>query len=247
VTAEATIAADDLARFEAQGYLVLRGLTTEKEVVGLQSIYDRLFDPATTIVEEDRVELAGGAAGMLPQILNPDRYAPELRESPAFRNAEQAARSLLGPKAELMGLHAIRKPPRSGAPTPWHQDEAYWDPSYRHRAVSIWIPLQKATAANGCLSFLPGSHRDGLRDHELTAPGCADGLQAVNQHVIDGVTCELNAGDATVHDGRTLHSAGPNSTDGPRRALVIAFRTPPIWIQQRTLPWQPSDWSDVGA
>jgi ectoine hydroxylase-related dioxygenase (phytanoyl-CoA dioxygenase family) len=169
MTAEATIAADDLARFQAQGYLVLHGLTTEEEVVGLQSIYDRLFDPATTIAEEDRVELAGGAAGMLPQILNPDRYAPELRDSPAFRNAEQAARSLLGPKAKLMGLHALRKPPRSGAPTPWHQDEAYWDPPYRHRAVSIWIPLQTATAANGCLSFLPGSHRDGLRDHELFA------------------------------------------------------------------------------
>ena len=179
---------------------------------------------------------------MLPQILNPDRYAPELRETAAFRNAELAARALLGPNAELMGLHAIRKPPRSGAPTPWHQDEAYWDPSYRHRAISIWIPLQPATVANGCLTFLSGSHRNGLRDHELTSPGSAEGLQAVDQHVQGGIACELRAGDATVHDGRTLHAAGPNSTGEPRRALVVVFRTPPVWVEHRIAPWQPADW-----
>lgn len=237
-----TVAAEDVARFAGQGYLVLRGLTTDAEVRGLQSVYDRLFDPATEIAEEDRVELAGGATGMLPQILNPDRYAPELRASAAFRNATAVAQALLGPEAELMGLHAIRKPPRSGAPTPWHQDEAYWDPSYRHRAISIWIPLQPATLANGCLSSVPGSHRDELREHELTAPDCAEGLQAVEQVVTGGVACELHAGDATVHDGRTLHSAGPNTTDEPRRALVVAFRTAPVWIEQRSVPWQPERW-----
>jgi ectoine hydroxylase-related dioxygenase (phytanoyl-CoA dioxygenase family) len=237
-----SLSVEDLGRFDVQGFLVLRGLTTEADVVGLQAVYDRLFDPATPILEEDRVELAGGATGTLPQILNPDRYAPDLRATAAFRNAELAARALLGPEAELMGLHAIRKPPRSGAPTPWHQDEAYWDPSYRHRAISVWIPLQPATLTNGCLSFLPGSHRNGLRDHELTAPGSAEGLQAVDQGVPGGVACEQQAGDATVHDGRTLHAAGPNSTDEPRRALVVAFRTPPVWVEARTAPWQPDTW-----
>lgn len=232
----------DTAGYADDGYLVVRGLTTEAEVLGLQAVYDRLFDPATEIAAEDRVELAGGASGSLPQILNPDRYAPELRETTAYRNASALAQSLLGPEVEPMGLHAIRKPPRSGAPTPWHQDEAYWDPSYRHRAVSVWVPLQPATLANGCLSFVPGSHRAGLRQHELTAPDCAEGLQAVDQVVTGGVACELQAGDATVHDGRTLHSAGPNTTDGPRRALVLAFRAPPVWEEQRSLPWQPERW-----
>jgi ectoine hydroxylase-related dioxygenase (phytanoyl-CoA dioxygenase family) len=232
----------DAARFADQGYLVVRDLTTEDEVRGLRDVYDRLFDPAAEIAPEDRVELAGGATGMLPQILNPDRYAPELRDSAAFRGATAVAEALLGPETQLMGLHAIRKPPRSGAPTPWHQDEAYWDPSYEHHAVSVWIPLQPATLANGCLSFVPGSHLEELREHELTAPDCAEGLQAVDQVVTGGVACELHAGDATVHGGRTLHSAGPNTTDEPRRALVVAFRTPPVWLEQRSVPWQPERW-----
>jgi ectoine hydroxylase-related dioxygenase (phytanoyl-CoA dioxygenase family) len=237
-----SLSVEDVDEFNSQGFLVLRGLTSEADVVGLQAVYDRLFDPATSIREEDEVELAGGGTGMLPQILNPDRYAPELRETAAFRNAELIARALLGLDAELMGLHAIRKPPRSGAPTPWHQDEAYWDPSYRHRALSVWIPLQAATLTNGCLSFLPGSHRHGLRDHQLTAPGSAEGLQAVDQAVEGAIACELRAGGATVHDGRTLHAAGPNSTDEPRRALVVAFRTPPVWEEHRTAAWQPAHW-----
>jgi ectoine hydroxylase-related dioxygenase (phytanoyl-CoA dioxygenase family) len=243
----ATVSPEGVAQFADQGYLVVRGLTTEEEVLSLQAVYDRLFDPATSVAAEDRVELAGGPTGMLPQILNPDRYAPELRETAAFHNAGLLAAALLGPEAELMGLHAIRKPPRSGAPTPWHQDEAYWDPSYRHRAVSIWIPLQPATLANGCLSFVPGSNHGELREHELTEPDCAEGLQAVDQVVTGGVVCERHAGDATVHDGRTLHSAGPNTTDEPRRALVVAFRTPPVWIEPRSVSWQPAHWYDAAG
>jgi ectoine hydroxylase-related dioxygenase (phytanoyl-CoA dioxygenase family) len=237
--------AAQVEQFEADGFLVLRDVTTEREVVALRSVYDRLFDPSTDIDDADRVELADGT-GLLPQILNPDRYAPELLQTAAYRNACRIGRQLLGPESELMGLHAIRKPPRSGAPTPWHQDEAYWDPSYRHRAVSIWIPLQAATADNGCLHFVPGSHRDELRVHELTAPGCAEGLQTADQDVVDGVACPLAPGDATVHAGRTLHYAGPNRTDEPRRALVVAFRAPPQWVGRRALPWQPASWYAAG-
>ena len=49
-------------------------------MLALQDIYDRLFDPAAEIADSDRLELAGddGAPPVLPQILNPDHYAPEL-------------------------------------------------------------------------------------------------------------------------------------------------------------------------
>ena len=34
---------------------------------------------------------------------------------------------------------------------------------------------------------------------------------------------DLAVGDLTVHHARTLHSAGPNLTDAPRRALSIRY------------------------
>ena len=56
------------------------------------------------------------------------------------------------------------------AKTPWHQDEAYWDPAMHHEAISVWMPLQPATIDNGCMQFVPGSHLDGVHEHRLINP-----------------------------------------------------------------------------
>ena len=96
------------------------------------------------------------ARAPLPQIVNPERYAPRLIQGLAYRNAGEIARQLLGPDCMPTGNHAILKPARIGGATPWHQDEAYWDPRYAHRAVSIWLALQPATLENGCMRFISG-------------------------------------------------------------------------------------------
>lgn len=240
---------EQVASFETQGFLRMRRLTSAAEVLALQDIYDRLFEDTTRIAADDRVSLASATAdgaATLPQILNPDRYAPELRETDAFANARTLARELLGDDAGFMGMHAIRKPPRDGAETPWHQDEAYWDPAYDHPAVSIWVPLQAVDTTNGCMEFVPGSHRGDVRRHRLAQPD-ADGLVLADPEaepdLVGAVACPLRAGGATVHAARTLHHAGPNRTTEPRRALIMAFRSAPVpRADGRTFPWQPARW-----
>lgn len=239
------LTAEQIGRFEAEGFLRLESLTSEAEVLTLREVYDRLFEPGAGIDARDRVELAGerGSAPVLPQILNPDRYAPELLETAAYRNARQLAVQLLGPEVQHMGMHAIRKPPRSGAETPWHQDEAYWEPYLEHRALSVWMPLQPATLANGCMQFVPGSQDLDVQEHQLINAD-SDGL--VLRHldsVGTAVACPLPPGGATVHANRTLHYAGPNHTDEPRRALIMAFRCPPTPLSPpREFPWQRPEW-----
>ena len=46
-----------------------------------------------------------------------------------------------------------------------HQDEAYWSPKKNNRSISIWIPLQEATLENGCMQFIPGSHKLNILNH----------------------------------------------------------------------------------
>ena len=236
----------DVQRFRDQGFLVLDALTTEAEVVALHDVYDRLFEPGAPITDGDRVELAGDtdAPPVLPQILNPDRYAPELRETTAYRNAGEIARRLLGDGAFPMGMHAIRKPPRDGVATPWHQDEAYWDPSLEHHAISVWMPLQPATLDNGCMQFIPGSHRSDVQEHRLINPE-SHGLVVSDDSAATGaVACPLAPGGATVHSGRTLHYAAPNTTDEPRRALIMAFAREPRRLDRaRDFHWQRPEWS----
>jgi ectoine hydroxylase-related dioxygenase (phytanoyl-CoA dioxygenase family) len=236
---------EQVRRFEEHGFLRLEELTSSHEVLGLHDVYDRLFEPDTVVSDTDRIELARDAEGRasLPQILNPDHYAPELLETTAYLNAVTIAGQLLGDDVQYMGMHAIRKPARDGAQTPWHQDEAYWDPAWEHRAISVWMPLQPATLSNGCMQFVPGTHRLEVREHRLIGPD-SDGLVVTDtDSVADAVACPLPPGGATIHSGRTLHYAGPNLSDEPRRALIMAFRSPPQRLDApRAFPWQRPEW-----
>ena len=53
--------------------------------------------------------------------------------------------------------HAMVKQPWAN-PTNFHVDNPY-DPFYSHQAIMFWIALDDATVQNGCLYFLPGTHK----------------------------------------------------------------------------------------
>ena len=52
----------------------------------------------------------------------------------------------------------ILKPAQYGRETPWHQDEAYWNPGALHCGLSVWMPLDEASLESGCMQFIPRSH-----------------------------------------------------------------------------------------
>ncbi|HWN07087.1 MAG TPA: phytanoyl-CoA dioxygenase family protein [Steroidobacteraceae bacterium] len=231
--------------FRRDGFVRVEALTAQAEVEVLRGLYDELFHREGGFDAGDRIELnADLAHAPLPQIVNPERYAPRLIEGQAYRNAREIARQLLGFDCVPTGNHAILKPARIGGATPWHQDEAYWDPRFSHRAVSIWLALQPATLENGCPRFIPGTHRGPVLPHELISAD-SHGLRLCKP-VPDApeISCELPAAGATIHDGRTVHSAGPNLSGQPRRALVFGFGLAPVPLDTpNRYPWQRPEWS----
>jgi ectoine hydroxylase-related dioxygenase (phytanoyl-CoA dioxygenase family) len=245
---------EQVAFFHREGYLTVPAITTVEEVERLCGIYDWLFATKAGRAEGNHLDLSStdedDQAHQLPQILNPAKYAPELVDTLFRANAAAIAAQLLGPEMESMGDHAIRKPPQTGAETPWHQDQAYWDPALEYNALSIWIPLQEATLENGCMQFVPGSHRqDVLPHHSIGHDPRIVGLEVddVERVVAQAVPCPLPAGGATIHHCRTLHYTGPNRSDGPRRAYIMSFRAPPqkrleprdfYWLTMQQTKWQ---------
>lgn len=247
----ATIRAD----YERDGFAVIPGLIDAAALAALRLTYDRLFDSQAgwgsgdffdmLSVEDAKVagEAAVGTAPgalRLPQLAWPSRYAPELASAPLRQAAEAIGKDLLGPNAELVWEFAIMKPARVGAPTPWHQDEASFTLGTPYRtAVSIWIPLQDTDATNGCMLYVPGSHRDALLTHEsVDGAGRAHALRAVGVDPTRGVPVPLRAGDAVLHHSRTLHAAGPNISDAPRRALTLEFAVKSNSdMMRRDFPW----------
>lgn len=222
----------EIERFGREGFLALEAVMPAAEVASTRATLERLFDTRVGYAEGARFDFLSAEDDpdkpAMPQILRPSVYAPELLRGPAFERAAAIARQLLGEEARLSFDHVLMKPARDGAPTPWHQDDAFSDPAFTARSVSLWMPLQPVDQHNGCLSFLPAPleravlpHRspdgDG-RVHGLECTGGFDPAQAV--------ACPLPAGGCTIHGGRTLHGAGPNRSDAPRYAFVLVFSTP---------------------
>lgn len=131
---------------------------------------------------------------------------------------------------ELAGIDGVRvwhdqaliKEP-FGNPTSWHVDVPYWS-FFSAEAISIWIALEDATLENGCLYYLPGSHK--LTDGRNLAIGeDLNGLFKIYPELakIDPVAAPLEAGSCVFHNGLTAHGAGCNMTRTRRSALACAY------------------------
>ena len=233
-----------IADFHDNGFLALDSITTPEEVEMLRGAYDKLFASQAGREDGNQFDLAGtdedGVQAALPQILNPQAYAPEMKNTLAETNALHIARQLLGPDVVSTGAHAIFKPARHGATTPWHQDEAYWGADLDYRSLSVWIPLQPATLENGCMQFIPGSHKLEVLPHRsIGGDTRVHGLELdVDYDVSNAAVCPLPAGGATIHPSRTLHFTAANHSDVPRRALILTFGAPATpRTDERRFPW----------
>lgn len=221
------LTAEQIAFYQEHGYLAIDAIMPAEEIATVKSIYDRLFNEDSQRADGDLYDLTGareaGKKISIPQILNPAKYAPELLETQMVANLKAIMKQLHGAEAKMMGDHAINKPPHNAAATPWHQDEAYWNPAKEYSSLSVWIPLQPATKLNGCMHFVPGSHKFEVVPHRPIGDNpLTPGLE-VEPGAVDfstAVACELPAGGATIHNGRTLHYTPPNNSEDYRRAYI---------------------------
>ncbi len=124
----------------------------------------------------------------------------------------------------------IDKLPGASTTLHWHQDYAYW-PLDCARGVTLWFALDDADADNGCLRYVPGSHRLGERratDFSGGALPADDTLPPIDEARGDRerVSVPVSAGDALAHDPLIWHMSPANRSDRPRRAWSLTFIVP---------------------
>lgn len=241
---------EQIAFYHEHGFLSVPQLSTPEELEVLRAAYDRLFETRAGRESGDQFDLAGtdedGKQEALPQILSPEKYAPELWDTQARANALHIVRQLLGDDAQAQGSHAIFKPARSGAATPWHQDEAYWGPELQYHSMSVWLPLQDVDESNGCMQFIAGSNQGEIAPHQsINNDPRIHGLELSPDATVDTSQphiCPLPAGGATFHPSQTLHYTAANMSERPRRALIMMFGAPAkrrenLGLPARRFPW----------
>jgi ectoine hydroxylase-related dioxygenase (phytanoyl-CoA dioxygenase family) len=108
-------------------------------------------------------------------------------------------------------------------PTAWHLDTPFWSFSDKN-AISIWVALDDATLENGCLFFIPGSHKQTSFD-KITIGRNMDGIFEVYPELKNAapVAAPMKAGSCSFHNGLTVHGANANMTNGFRRAMSCAY------------------------
>ncbi len=135
------------------------------------------------------------------------------------------ASQLLGGTVRMWHDQLFCKPAKHGGVVAWHQDYSYWTATEPMAHLTCWVGLDESTQENGCLHYIPGSHRWEL----LPITGLAGDMESIREVLSPEqveefqkpVAIELQAGECTFHHPLMVHGSFENKTDGPRRATVI--------------------------
>src|SRR3569833_382063 len=232
--------------FWERGFTLVERITTDEEVAWLREVYDMLFSGNMkllpgALVTDVMTRMDSQRGDRIGQILRPEYFIPQLKQTQFYKNSEAIAKRILGRDAHLdVWGHMVRKAPRYPDLVPWHQDEGYWDPSFDYQSFGCWMPLDPATRESGCMSFIPGAHKEGVRRHAYM-----DGAPRITKLVLEegpdlsrAVLQPVPIGGASIHHNRTLHGSGPSTTDRVRRAYVNEWQIVPV---KRETPYE-RDW-----
>lgn len=217
------VTSEHLDHFYRDGFVKLPGFLSAKD---LKEFNQRIDDVINTIVpglppEEVFYETRGEVETLkqIQRVWQHDAWIAQHFHDGVFKAWAQA---LLGGEVVPKNLQYFNKPAGVGRATPAHQDGYYFllNPC---EAVTLWLALDDVDEENGCVRYIPGSHRRGLREHQRTdvlgfSQGIADYPTAEDME--SEVPVPARAGDLLIHHALTVHRADANrSRSRSRRAL----------------------------
>ena len=197
------------ARMREQGWAMFPGVVSRQDVAALGSDCERVYQICRAVQERNGVAAnmegaahhIAGHGGALDRLLDP------------FPLASEIDRHFDG-KWILLNYGAVLNPPgfRAYTAKPHRDVRAFTGTTYR-LSLNMLVMLDDFTAENGGTLILSGSHRT------EAMPSAA--AFAANAEQITG-----KAGDIVLFDSQTVHSAAPNLSSAPRRALTLCLGRP---------------------
>jgi len=139
--------------------------------------------------------------------------------------------NILGADLLVWSVELFIKEPGTKKVVSWHQDLTYWGMGETDEELTAWIALSDVSIEAGCMRFIPGSHKQGIVDHDDTFG--TDNLLSRGQAIggIDesaAVFGALKPGMMSFHHGRTFHASGPNMSSDRRIGMAIRYVTPHV-------------------
>jgi ectoine hydroxylase-related dioxygenase (phytanoyl-CoA dioxygenase family) len=221
------LSAEELEFFRENGYLAGVRILDERQIASLREALDDLMKPEQTanpLFYEYHANESADPAKILFHALGAWRVSPPFHDILWNPRLLRPAAQLLGGAVRFWHDQLFVKPARDGGLVAWHQDYSYWTRTVPVAHLTCWIGLDDSTRENGCVHYVPRSHRWEL----LPRRGLADDMNAVFEVLTDAqkqdfkpVAIELKAGEASFHHPLTVHGSFENASAKPRRAVVV--------------------------
>ena len=222
---------DQIEFYHEHGYLAGIKMLNDEQLSALREELAELVDPAhpgNELFYEFNANESADPQQILFHALGAWRIKAGLHDvlwNPAF---VVPAAQLLGGAVRFWHDQIFYKPAHHGGIVIWHQDYSYWTRTTPMAHISCWIGLDDSTRDNGCVHYVPGSHRWNLLPRANFAnnmDAVLDSLTPSQRAEFKPVAIELKAGESSFHHPLMVHGSYANNTNRPRRAVVLnAFR-----------------------
>lgn len=233
VTAQAlpgpdAVDAAQVAAYHRDGFLAVENVLSAHEVEsGIAALSDLIYgrvpgysdlQPEPEVKDRWPEMTAEERALSLRKVWRFAGHEPRLMALTQHQTIHAILEKLTGEPCRLIQDMALLKPPFIGTEKPWHQDMAYFEWSPPEKVLGAWIALDPATAENGCMHLLPGTHNEGPVPH-IHRRDCQIPDERVQ--VERDVIVPLKPGGALFFSSLVHHGTPPN--EGPSRRWAIQY------------------------
>lgn len=238
-----------LEQFNESGYVILKGLFDAHAVEAARAALNGLVDQ-----HAEKLLKAGAVTDLMAdhpfEMRMYDLYRDCLDDAPDYWRAElhlgglfniflnpqllDIVESIIGPEVRLYPNYTARPKMPNQAQTLvlWHQDGGYTEKWHKSGSgdvgdltmVNVWTPLVPARANNGCMQFIPGTHRVGLLPHEQREFYLEIPAEDLDKYADEIVDIELDPGDAVLFHNMLCHQGQPNLSDSIRWSMDWRFQ-----------------------
>ncbi len=221
-----------VAAYRRDGYLAVPGLIEPERIAELRRVTEAFVERSRAVTRSDDVfdldPRHRADAPVLRRIKNPADHHPLYRWVAFESPIPDVVAELIGPDLRFHHSKLNLKGSHVGAPVEWHQDAAFY-PHSNDDVLAVGLLLDDATAENGCLAVLPGSHRGPVYEHYDAAGrfvGCMRPADVARLEAAEGARTRLlalPAGSIHIHHYRLVHWSAPNASPAERRLLINSY------------------------
>jgi phytanoyl-CoA hydroxylase len=209
-TSVGPLTSDQLQAYHRDGYLLVPGMYSGKEMIEWKEQIKDL------LLKENFSAKHGVRVWMNEQL--PDYFRPKMADPKVASILEQ----IIGPSVEYLSVKTVFKNSATTFSSPWHQDRFYW---HGIEKISIWIALDDATPENGCLKFIPGTHKSELpMVTSQTEEGFDNRIEDSVLKDMPVATIPVKRGGAVFFSDLAVHSSHPNTAGTDRWSMIATYR-----------------------